>query len=56
VLGADNKLGRLLKLTAMLERYELDEAMPLLKEFHLTLADAAEIRMNSFILKDRELK
>lgn len=55
VMGAENRLGKLLKLAVMLERNEIDEAMTLLREFNLTLADAAEVRMESFVTKDKGL-
>ncbi|QAR33601.1 EAL domain-containing protein [Geovibrio thiophilus] len=55
VLGSENRLGKLLKLAIMLERNEIDEAMTLLREFNLTLADAAEVRMESFVTKDKGL-
>ncbi|MGE4498272.1 MAG: EAL domain-containing protein, partial [Deferribacterales bacterium] len=55
VMGKENRLGKLLKLAVMLERYELDESAPLLKEFSLTLADAGDIRMESFVTKDKGL-
>ncbi len=55
VMGTENKLGKLLKLAIMLERNEIDEAMTLLREFNLTLADAAEVRMESFVTKDKGL-
>lgn len=53
ILGKETTLSKLLNLTVMLERCELNGSEEILKELNITLSDAADARNNCFIIKEK---
>lgn len=55
IQGSDNRLGKLLKIVVMCEEYSLKDDEPLLEELGISMADVADARLRSFVVKGNEL-